>query len=119
LASGAFATHSLKQPMISFNDISPWVWIALVAGAVALYLVLRSRYHFTITIHGESVEISGTFPAAKRAVVVGFFQRDIHLPGRVKIHGRRRPDRRLDLVIRGRLDAGERQRIRNFLLDTL
>jgi hypothetical protein len=100
-------------------DISPWHWLALAAIAAVLYFALRPRYDFRITVRGGGVDIQGAFPAAKRGALASFFARDVTLPQTVRIYGRRQGKGRWKLVLRGRIDRWEKQRIRNFLLTVL
>ena len=96
--------------------VSPWLWPILAVVAVVLYLGLRSRYDFTITVRGGEVRFRGKLPTHKHRRIAEFFHRDFPSDARITIRGRRGPDGRWNLDIRGRLDRWEKQRVRNYLL---
>lgn len=101
---------------VLIGQFSPWIWCVLGVVAVALYLILRPRYDFTIAVKNRIVEFHGRIPKNRSAAIREFFRRDMPLDAPVKILGRRVEGGRLELQIRGYLDTWDRQRIRNFLL---
>lgn len=68
---------------------------------------------------GSRTRVRGHVPAAKHGGIVEFFRYDLRPEGRVLVKGRRRSARALELRIAGPVGAGDRQRIRNFLVEFL
>ena len=97
-------------------EISPLLLGVILVVGVVIWFALRPRYDFSITVNGDDVKLSGKLPAIQRAAITQFFQSDMPATGKFRIRGRRAPRGPLQLRIDGELSAGERQRIRNFLV---
>jgi hypothetical protein len=67
---------------------------------------------------GGGVRIWGRVPGSKRDAVRSFFEGDLEAT-LLRVRGRYGGDGQLRLEISGALDAGGRQRVRNFLVATL
>jgi hypothetical protein len=65
------------------------------------------------------VEVRGKVPASKVAAISSFLVHDLQPAGPVTIRGSWGPRRSLRLHIDGILDAGQRQCVRNVLIDLL
>jgi hypothetical protein len=65
------------------------------------------------------VEVRGKVPASKVGAISSFLAHDLQPAGPVTIRGSWGPRRSLRLLIDGALDAGQRQCIRNVLIDLL
>jgi hypothetical protein len=93
----------------------------LIAGAVIWFVyrfILTRRADFTIRVRDGRVEYLGKVPFNAQASLTSFLTRDLELTGNVRIMGNRLRDR-LELWFDGPLTAGQKQRIRNFLLTRL
>jgi hypothetical protein len=99
-------------------------WI-LALGAIVFALGLASvglgqRAHFVIHhVPGREVRVRGRIPLSKVGSIKGFFARDLGASGAVKVRGLFGPGRALKLRFSGPLSPGQRQRVRNFLVDQL
>ena len=93
----------------------------LLAAGIAAYVwwVTRPSYDFTIRAHGGEIQFAGKIAQVHRAQVAEFLRRTLATGQAVKISGRRRRDGRLTLKFTGRLDAAQRQQIRNYLVEVL
>jgi hypothetical protein len=96
------------------------VLIVLVVGLIVAGVICLSwpKPDFTITANEKGIELNGRIPQAKRRNIVLFFVREFGPERHLRIAGRWRKDRRLQLRARG-VTALEQQRIRNFLLTEL
>ncbi len=81
--------------------------------------VLRLQHLFEIHVRGGDVRFRGRFPPECRSEVTQFFRNDLGGDMRVRIIARKDGPRGLRLQIDGPMGAGEKQRIRNFLMMTL
>jgi hypothetical protein len=68
---------------------------------------------------GRGVVVRGRIPEAKAAQIRSFFAHDLRAPGSVTVRGSFGPGRSLRLRFSGGLSPGDRQRVRNFLVDLL
>jgi hypothetical protein len=68
---------------------------------------------------GRRATVRGRLPASKFAGLSAFFARDLCPRGAVTVRGRWGTGRMLRVQISGQLNAFERQRVRNFLIDYL
>lgn len=72
---------------------------------------------------GRRAEVRGRVPASKQAGIAAFLAHDLRPGGPLTIRGRFGPGPAgrgpLRLAIAGRLSAGDRQRLRNFLVQHL
>jgi hypothetical protein len=86
--------------------------VALVAAAIALRpdFVIRHR-------PGKEVRVRGRVPLGKSGAIKSFFARDLGADGPVMVFGNFGPRRTLRLRFWGRLSPGQKQRVRNFLID--
>lgn len=96
--------------------ISPVLAAVIVAVGVVMWFALRPRWDFTIVVQNGDVRLQGKLPAIQRAAIADFFGGEASSAGNVRIRGRRPPRGPLVLQIDGDLPAGDRQRIRNFLV---
>ena len=92
--------------------------IVVLIGLIA-WAATAASYDFRMIIEDGRVWFRGRFPPERRAAVAQFFDSDLRLPGKVRVLGRWRAGRVLQLRFRGKVPEGERQRIRNFLAITL
>ena len=93
----------------------------LIAGfsLYVLWYACRTKWQVMIDVEpGKATRIVGA-PAAKMKVLEEFFAQDIAFPGRTRIYVRRNSPGTMKTKIRGELDPGTRQRIRNFLITCL
>jgi hypothetical protein len=88
--------------------------LMLLMAAALLFAILNQRHDFTIRVANGTVRISGRLPAVARGEIESFFTRDLAHLRRFRVSGRRLSGGGLRLTIRGRMSAGDRQRIRNF-----
>jgi hypothetical protein len=101
------------------------VRVAIVAGVVALaWLAFRPRVDFTIRVNRRGIRFQGMIPRAAQGAICLFFQQEFPPEKCFRVSGRwtgerRKGTRRLQFEFSGSLDAGGRQRIRNFLLTIL
>jgi len=94
--------------------------VLVFAGVVyALYLALRPKWDFTVVVNRQRCRLRGAFPEAQRHELYTFLRDRVEFRGTVRIRGRKRPGGYLALRIRGPLDEGSKQRIRNFLVNRL
>ena len=118
---GYDATVSLAAAL-GLVPLPPGVVLLIVVLGVALVglVVLWSTgagYDFKIRVRGETVDVTGRCVSpALRSALLQFFQHDFPRRGRLTIYGRRRRrDRTYDLRFHGKITAGEKQQVRNFL----
>jgi hypothetical protein len=96
-----------------------WLYLLRAAvGAVVIYVTLRflifRRADFTVRYRRGQVEFRGSFPLSQRGALAELL-REMNLEGPAKIMGVRRKSG-LRVWFSGALTAGQKQRIRNFLL---
>ncbi|HEV3121274.1 MAG TPA: hypothetical protein VGY53_05205 [Isosphaeraceae bacterium] len=92
------------------------IGLALGVGGLGVW----QRAHFVIHhVPGREVRVKGRIPNSKVGSIKGFFARDLGASGAVKVRGLFGPGRVLKLRFSGPLSAGQRQRVRNFLVDQL
>jgi hypothetical protein len=96
----------------------PWLILMAVAGLIAWLAVKPGDC--VIRARSGKTDVRGRFPTSRLAEVQDYFERHFaHVPRlRVDIDFPRR-QRPLKVRVKGRLSAGERQMIRNFLLSIL
>jgi hypothetical protein len=86
----------------------------LFALCLAYHFLLAKHADFTIRLRRGRVTYQGKVAVAQQGSIAEFLLQDLDLHGPLKILGRRNKGR-LKLWFRGKLSAGEKQRIRNFL----
>ncbi len=91
------------------------VVLALCGGLLYLFFQHR-RYDFAIRVRNGQVEYEGRFPRAQHQALAEFLLNDLSVPDSLAIMGAYH-GKRLVLWFRGRLSPGQRQRIRNFLVN--
>jgi hypothetical protein len=96
-----------------------WRLLLLAAIGALVWWVTRPKFDFTIRVSADDVSLEGRIVQAKWGDVARFLRALPHTERPIKISGRRRRDGRLLVDIRGPIDAGQKQRIRNFLVETL
>ena len=92
--------------------------IVMVAVVVILWRIFQRRYDFSIRRRRGVVQIDGAIAKAKHGMITEFIQKDLFIEGDLVIRGLR-SNGRLTLSFRGTFDAGEKQRVRNFLIEVL
>ena len=106
-----------------FNSMSLLATLFNIAiGAVLIYLVWRlTKRPWQVCIHAgpHDVEIVHCRPAAQRGRMTEFFRHDLVLPNPVTILATKDNSGHIHTRIKGQIDEGSRQRIRNFLVDAL
>jgi hypothetical protein len=90
------------------------VAVVLLGGSLA-WLFLRSRHDFVLKSANGIVTIRGKFPPGHRQYVIDFLS---SAPGAVKVTGRWTSRGELRLSVSAP-SAGERQRVRNYLMATM
>ena len=100
----------------------PAQWGLLLAALVVVLVVLLvlwrtgAGYDFKVKVRGRDVSVSGKrVSAGLRSALVQFFQNDFPAKERLTVYGRRRANRTYELRFHGRVTAGEKQQVRNFL----
>ncbi len=84
-----------------------------------LWRATRKHYRVCIVAGPDEIKIVRGIAGAQQAAVLQFLRQDIELSRPVTILATKYPNGRLQMKIQGQLDAGLRQRIRNFLLTVL
>ena len=97
-----------------------WGLILVLLVVVLLVLLVLWRtgtgYDFKVKLRGRAVGVTGKrLSAGLRASLVQFFENDFPPKQRLTIYGRRRANRTYELRFHGRVSAGEKQQVRNFL----
>jgi hypothetical protein len=100
--------------------VAPWGLVVIVLLVILLGLLVLwgtgAGYDFQVKIRGRNVSVSGKrITAGLRSSLVQFFENDFAPKSRLTIYGRRRANRTYDLRFHGRVTAGEKQQVRNFL----
>lgn len=90
--------------------------VAAVGGGI--WWALRPRYSLKIVVHGARVKIHSGAAKARNAELIQFLS-GLALQGKDAILGIRDRQGYTRISFRGRIDAGTRQRIRNFLKSKL
>jgi hypothetical protein len=100
----------------SFNIRWGFEHFVLLAILVLIgWLAYRGTFDFIITVRRGKVTFRGRFLELAKGETVRFLRDDIAPRGTVRILGRRTSRGVLRLRFWGPLDAGQRQRVRNFL----
>jgi hypothetical protein len=103
-----------------FQDANFWLTMVLVAvGGYCLWNISRPKWMLEIVVLPDGVKSCRGLPKAQEQKIVNFLQHDVSLPGKVRIRGTRSRNGRWHIAMAGSLDAGMRQRIRNFLITVL
>jgi hypothetical protein len=82
------------------------------------HFLLRRPCNLRVVVRQGRVQLSGPILANRQGSVVEFFKQDLPEVRYARVEGFW-DGRRLELRFAGELSAGQRQRIRNFLLHTL
>jgi len=90
------------------------VILIAVFGSIC-WSILAAPVDYVIRFSRGIVRFRGKFPAARQAEVIEFFRREFHEHNRITVSAVRTPGRGQRYVIRGKVSAGDVQRIRNFL----
>ena len=91
--------------------------VAVFAVYLAYHFLFQSHADFTIQVRKGQVLCKGKIARAQQQSVAAFLLDEMRLQGPINILGRRNRGR-ISLTFRGRLSAGEQQRIRNFFATT-
>ena len=98
-------------------------WIIYVVAAVILGLVLwrvlSPSHRIRIVIDPTGVRSHRGLPASRERTVLEFLENEVELDRKITIYADRAADGRLQLLIRGRIMASVKQRIRNLLIAEL
>jgi hypothetical protein len=89
--------------------------VGLVALAAVYFLFFCRRCDFRIRVRGRQVECTGKFPRVQQQALSEFLLQDLSVRAPLTICGAHQ-GKRLVLWFRGRLNNGQKQRIRNFLI---
>jgi hypothetical protein len=103
-----------RSPVLLIVVVAAVVLLALMAGRRGLgsdFTIKRSR--------GGQVSVRGRIPASKVGAIRSFFARDLGTPHAVSVRGSVGSGRSLRLQVVGRLSPGQRQQVRNFLVELL
>jgi hypothetical protein len=117
LHSLAFEPDASAEPM----PASARWWLVATAMLLVLVVLLYLRaagagYDFTVKVRGREVTVTGRrVSIALRSSLVQFFTNDFAPKQRLTVHGRRRRNGTYELRFHGRVGAGEKQQLRNFL----
>ena len=101
------------------GPVPGWLIVAILLVILIVLIVLRGAgvgYDFKVRLRGRSVSVSGKrLSAGLRSSLVQFFENDFPPKTRLTIYGRRRANRTYELRFHGRVSAGEKQQVRNFI----
>jgi len=93
--------------------------LAVLFVVLVVLLVLRRAgvgYDFKVKLRGRQVSVTGKrVTPGLRSSLVQFFENDFPPKQRLTVYGRRRANRTYELRFHGRVSAGEKQQVRNFL----
>jgi hypothetical protein len=84
-----------------------------VFGGICWSLI-RPRAVFVIRLSCGAVQFKGDFPRSRHSEVEEFLKREFADQSPITISGVKTQERRLRIIVRGPIDAGDCQRIRNF-----
>lgn len=104
------------MPDWSFSDLMLRAAILVLCGGLLYVFFLHRRYDFAIRVRNRRIEYEGHFPRAQQQALAEFLLKDLSVPDSLAIMGAHHGNR-LVLWFRGRLSEGQRQRIRNFLVN--
>lgn len=85
----------------------------------AFWSVLRPKWDVQIVVENGFVTRTRGIPASKRSAVEAFLLHDVNLEGRHEVLARRDRSGRLTIHLKGNLDDGLKQQIRNYLMASL
>lgn len=104
------------------NDYADVALKVLAAAGLAFvgWTIYRRRYDFVIRVDSSGTRISGRIARAQHGNIATFFRDRVPPPSRgaILVRGRRLRSGRVVLEIRGPIDEGTKQQIRNFLATT-
>jgi len=101
-------------------DFGFWLKLGLVAAAAwIIWEVCRTKWTTTIIVDGRGVRSHKGLAKAHQREIVDFLEQEASIDSKVVIRASRYQNGYVRLDIRGDLDFGTRQRIRNFLLSVL
>lgn len=101
-------------------DLVTIVFLAL--GGIILYGIwtaAKPNWPIRIVITSDGVQSHRGLSKRSTSRLINFFERDLAIESRVVVLGRREQSGRLRTSIRGNLDKGTQQRIRNYLVAEL
>lgn len=84
-----------------------------------LWRIMQPAWQVRIVSVAGKVQFVRGVAVAKRAEIESFLNRDIAHPGRLEVLARRERSGQLTLYVKGNLDQGVKQQIRNFLVSQL
>ena len=92
-----------------------------VAILYFLWRLTKPKWDLHVIVDASSVRFvdSVSVATAKRAAIENFLRNDISATGRIVVRVRREESGRMTTQIKGDVDQGMRQRIRNFLVSQL
>lgn len=102
--------------------LTPEKLVALAVAAFVLFVLWRAvgpRWDIRIDVDSERVSFVRGVALARQANLASFLRDDVRPAGRIVILARKDPTGRLHTRIKGNVDAGLQQRIRNFLIEML
>lgn len=103
-------------------SIDPVTLVLLVIGGIVVYGVwtaIRPNWPIRIVVTRDGVQSHQGLPKRCTLRVIEFLERDIAVESRLVILARREQNGRLRTSVRGELDKGTQQRIRNYLIAEL
>lgn len=93
--------------------------LLLVFVAYLIWNGNQGSWQFRVdVVPNQKTQVKG-FPGAKIATVQEFFRNDIRFDGPVTVFAAKDESGRVQTKFRGNLNTGQKQRIRNFLIDVL
>ena len=106
--------------MLGATDILSWLVgvPCLIVVAAVIFGVLQPPSDFRIVVNARGVRFHGRFPPVHQAEVARFLTEESGVR-RAVISGKWTAGRVLRVSVRGLVDPGQEQRIRNFLKMTL
>jgi hypothetical protein len=99
-----------------------WFFVLLAGGVGVAVLAVRATRSADFVIrrgNGRPVQVRGRVAAAKRGTIKAFCEQDLGATVSFTVRGSFGPGRALRLRFSGGLSPAQRQRVRNFLVETL
>ncbi len=87
--------------------------LVLVFGGIC-WSMIRPRAVFVVRLSSGAVRFQGAFPRSRHFEVEEFLKREFADQSPITISGVKTQERGLCIIVRGPIDAGDCQRIRNF-----
>lgn len=111
--STAEALARFSYPILG-ADLWRKVLLACVL-ALVIWFAVRPKWAVRIVADADGVRLLAGVPRSKRQTVLDFLTRELAIQDRVTIRALRQPDGYLRLQVRGLVEPGAEQQVRNFL----